>query len=466
MSEKRPVPPELYTREYYTTDCDGYDLFLQGCGELPERIREPLLLAGDLAGKWILDIGCGRGELVCEAALRGAHAVGIDYAGAALELAQERATSLDPEARDRVKFFQADAKELPFTRGSFDVVFMLDVYEHLLPYEVEATLKEIKRVMRPGGVLVLHTGPNTWFYRYGYPIIKTLARYLLGRELPKSLRMDSDEILHVNEQSPWSLFLGLRKAGFSPKIWPRSYLRGINPSPWENAAMRLLFARPAGYFFCISLLACASLREGGREAGLRVGKVANLLAPARGSRLLLVGEREGKLAKQLAGLADTEVVWLEPFQRSREGGADIEIEGYGLLKMLASAYTLPFADGHFDGLVAQFTLDQLARPEEALQEWVRVLKPKGVLVLVARNRLFRGQDQRPVSRSLRSWSPEELSKLVEGVGMEVRELSTLIPDLRLPVLYRGDLSFSYYFEKLPYFRKNGKLIFLKAVKGA
>ncbi len=459
-----PVSPELYTREYFTTDCDGYDLFLQGSRELPPRIREPLDMAGELRGKWVLDIGCGRGELVCEAARRGAHAVGIDYAEAALELARERLTAMEPELKERVEFLRADAKTLPFPDGSFDRVFMLDVYEHLHPHEIDSVLKEIHRVLRPGGRLIIHTGPNTWFYSLGYVIVRKLYRVLLRRELPENLRGQYDDIMHVNEQNPWSLFKGVRAGGYRVRVLPRSYLPEKRPSWWKGMAMRMLFTPPLGYIFCTSLLAVAIPRFGGREAYLRVGKVLQMMEPPRGCRVLLVGETEGLLAHRLAELTQTEVIWIEPKIDRLDAKGRAETRWEGFKRIHADPYRLPFANGSVDAIAAQFTLDYLDDPELALREWSRVLKSRGVLVLVARNRLFRAPDIRPVRKSLRSFSPEELVSLVDGTGLSVVEWTTLIPHLRLPLLYRGDLSFSYAFEKLPYFRKRGRLLFLKAVK--
>ncbi len=461
-----PVPPELYTREYFTTDCDGYDLFIKGSQELPPRIREPLDMAGDLKGRWVLDIGCGRGELVCEAANRGAHAVGIDYAEAALELAKERLSEMDPELKKRVEFLQSDAKNLPFPDGSFDRVFMLDVYEHLHPHEIASVLHEIHRVLRPGGRLVIHTGPNTWFYSLGYVMIRRLYRLILRKELPESLRGQYDDIMHVNEQNPISLYKGLREAGYGVRVLPRSYLPERKSSWWKRIAMRLLFAPPFAYVFCTSLLAVAYPRPGGREATLRVEKTLQMMEPPRGCRVLLIGETEGMLAQRLAGLTETEVTWVEPQVHNSSAKEGELTRQDNFTRLCADPYHLPFADECFDEVAAQFTLNYLDEPVKALKEWSRVLKKGGVMVVVARNRLFRAPDIRPVRKPLRIFSPKELTEIVKSAGLSAAEWATLIPHLRLPLLYRGDLSFSFAFSKLPYFRKRGRLIFLKAVKNS
>jgi len=459
-----PVSPDLYTRQYFTTDCEGYDIFASGLEKIPERIREALDAAGDLSGKWVLDIGCGRGELACEAARRGARAVGLDYAEAAMELSRERRNLLDEEARARVEFMLSDAKGLAFPDGSFDVAFFVDVYEHLHPHEIESTLAEVKRVLRPGGMLIVHTGPNTWFYRFGYPLVRGAARLLLRREFPESLRGQYDDVMHVNEQSPWSLQRGLRAAGFRASIMPRSFFPGIHPAPWEKLAMKALFARPLGYFFCTSLMAVARPRPGGHEAALRVERVAKLLRPARDSRVLLVGEAEGMLAKRLSRLAGVEVTWLEPAPRGRGEGGLEELPGENYRRLAGDPLSLPFADGSFDALAAQFTLDYAESPGAFLREWRRVLKAGGALVLAARNGLYRGLEPRPVPAPRLTFTPRALSSLVESCGFRVEEVATLFPDLRLPALYRREQGFFLSLAKLPLLRTRGKILFLRALK--
>jgi ubiquinone/menaquinone biosynthesis C-methylase UbiE len=441
-----PVSSELFTREYFTTDCEGYDLWREEGRGVPARIAETLDAAGDLAGKWLLDIGCGRGELVCEAAARGAVAVGLDYAKAALELAEERRDALQPQARERVRLVHSDAKELPFPDAGFDLVCLVDVYEHLHPYELDFTLSEARRLLRPGGRLLVHTGPNTWFYRFGYPPVRWLGRHLLRREFPEDLRGEYDHLMHVNEQSPRSLRLGLERAGFAARVQPRSFFTGIDPSAWERAAMRLLFSRPQGNIFCTSLLAVATPAEGGREPRLRIGRMARLLAPPRGSRVLLAGEGEGMLAARLSALPDTEVAWWEPESDGNTAGR------------------LPYPDASFDRLGAQFTLEYVDNPMLAMREWARVLKEGGRLAVVVRNPLFRTADRWPRSRPTGFYYAKDLKRMARDAGLRVESVSTLVPDLRLPLFYRDDLTFSLRFERLPWFRTHGRLLFLTAVK--
>lgn len=253
------IPPHYYSHEYFTTDCEGYDIFLQGSSDVSERIRGVVDSAGDLRGKRVLDLGCGRGELACEAARRGAHVVGVDYSQAAIELACQRLEILEPEERERVVLILEDVCEIDFKDKRFDVIFMVDLYEHLQPQEIEEVLRKVKALLAPGGRLIIHTGPNTWFYRYGYPLIRIAARVLLRKKTRETLRGSYDALMHVNEQSPLSLYKDLRKAGFKARVIPRHFFTGFDRSPLMRVAMKVLFEPPLGYVFAPTIQATARL---------------------------------------------------------------------------------------------------------------------------------------------------------------------------------------------------------------
>ncbi|HEX3394740.1 MAG TPA: class I SAM-dependent methyltransferase [Acidimicrobiales bacterium] len=106
----------------------------------------------------ILDVGCGDGTITAQAARRAqpADAVGVDWARSAVDAA----------ARQGVKAVRTtvDGGGLPFAPGSFDVVLMSEVIEHLV--DPDLALAEARRVLAPGGTLLLST-PNlaAWFNR-------------------------------------------------------------------------------------------------------------------------------------------------------------------------------------------------------------------------------------------------------------------------------------------------------------
>jgi ubiquinone/menaquinone biosynthesis C-methylase UbiE len=99
-----------------------------------------------------LDAGCGTGFLTFELAARGHHVTGIDFAPAMLAEARRKAAARGVS----VRFEEADAEQLPFAPGSFD----LAISRHLLwtLAHPEAAIDEWIRVLRPGGRLIVVDG--------------------------------------------------------------------------------------------------------------------------------------------------------------------------------------------------------------------------------------------------------------------------------------------------------------------
>lgn len=103
-------------------------------------------LVGDVAGRDVLDIGCGAGPLAKELAQRGARVSGFDRSVRMIDIARSR---LGDDADFRV----ADlAEPLPYDDDSFDAACASLVLHYLADW-VDA-LAEIKRVLRPGARLI------------------------------------------------------------------------------------------------------------------------------------------------------------------------------------------------------------------------------------------------------------------------------------------------------------------------
>ena len=102
-------------------------------------------------GRRVLDAGCGTGGALSRQQRLGGAAVlaGVDIGSAAIELARTRV----PEADLHV----APLVELPFDDASFDLVLTNDVLQHVPEDDVDASLAELRRVLAPGGVLLLRT---------------------------------------------------------------------------------------------------------------------------------------------------------------------------------------------------------------------------------------------------------------------------------------------------------------------
>jgi SAM-dependent methyltransferase len=127
------------------------------------RTRDRLLGVVEWRGdERVLDVGCGRGLLLVGAARRltTGRAVGIDV-WSARDLSGNSAGATLRNARaagvaDRVNVLGGDARRLPFADASFDVVLSRAVL-HNIPAADEraAAVREIARVLRPGGRVVI-----------------------------------------------------------------------------------------------------------------------------------------------------------------------------------------------------------------------------------------------------------------------------------------------------------------------
>jgi ubiquinone/menaquinone biosynthesis C-methylase UbiE len=119
----------------------------------------------------VLDVGCGTGEFSSRVAalFPRASVTGVDLLESHLELARQRYRGFG----DRLRFQQADAFELPFEKGSFDLV----ACRHMLQAvpEPERVLAEMVRVTRPGGVV--HLIPEDYEMIFAAPARLDIASF-------------------------------------------------------------------------------------------------------------------------------------------------------------------------------------------------------------------------------------------------------------------------------------------------
>jgi SAM-dependent methyltransferase len=135
-----------------------YDSYWSPAGFNPRRALPPEVQAvlEPLVGADVdcLDVGCGDGRTEgVWLAQRVASFVGIDVSAQAVQSARD----LGLDAR-----LVEDATRLPFEDGSFDLIVSFEVLEHL--FAPQEAAREIRRVLRPGGALVVSV-PNVGFWQ-------------------------------------------------------------------------------------------------------------------------------------------------------------------------------------------------------------------------------------------------------------------------------------------------------------
>lgn len=150
----------------------------------------------------VLDLGCGPGSFLDVAAesrpdIRG---VGIDIASRQIDFARQNVQNRHGQ---RIEFLQLKGGEeaLPFADGSFDVVTSIEVIEHIHPFLALRMLAEARRLLKPGGKLIVTT-PN---YRSAWPLIE----WALEKLSPVKYHEQ-----HINKYTPNSLLKFLECAGY------------------------------------------------------------------------------------------------------------------------------------------------------------------------------------------------------------------------------------------------------------
>lgn len=229
----RRVDPFVYDERYYLTGCTGYKEFKKSWGKILEpRLKRIAKEIPSVKGLKVLDIGCGRGELVFWVARQGAkEVIGIDYSKAGIKLAKEAKKHYPKKIQEIVKFKVMDAKGLKFPEKSFDAVFSIEVLEHLYQEELEIVLSEIYRILKKNGYFVIHTAPSRLFnnltYRFWcYPISTILVKVnnILSNSNYenlaewKDLREKYHKLMHVNEPNYFSLKKLFKRRGFNGSI--------------------------------------------------------------------------------------------------------------------------------------------------------------------------------------------------------------------------------------------------------
>jgi 2-polyprenyl-6-hydroxyphenyl methylase/3-demethylubiquinone-9 3-methyltransferase len=174
-----------------------------------------------VAGRRVLDVGCGGGFMSEPLAAAGGEVIGVDIAPGALEAAAARLASRGLTADLRL----GEGAALPVEGGSVDLVVCTDVLVHVP--DPAAVIREIGRVLRPGGALLVSTISRTWLARL---VMITLGEDLLG--LVHRGTHDPEKFIRPAELSGWLSEAGLTLAG----------LEGVGPVGLDRRG-RLRFGR-------------------------------------------------------------------------------------------------------------------------------------------------------------------------------------------------------------------------------
>lgn len=165
---------EAYDREYGHQTAGGYALRIR---------REKVLRMFDQPGGKVLDVGCGPAVMAQEILDRGCGFWGVDPAIKMLDICRRRLAD-----QPRAQFLQGDAAGLAFPNEFFDAVLCMGVIDGVPDRRL--ALREMLRVLRPGGTLIITFtnlySPYSWWKRFVfYPAVAAYQRIRPSGSTPR-----------------------------------------------------------------------------------------------------------------------------------------------------------------------------------------------------------------------------------------------------------------------------------------
>ncbi len=139
----------------------------------------------------LLDAGCHDGATTAAFRPRAEAAIGVDTDRSALRSGKRRFT--------QVQLLAASGAALPFADGAFDCVVFSEVIEHVPAEEEQRCIRELHRVCRPGGRLILTTPHRGTFWWLDPLMFKTHLRKLAGLARGRRMRLKGHKHYRVDE---------------------------------------------------------------------------------------------------------------------------------------------------------------------------------------------------------------------------------------------------------------------------
>lgn len=167
----------------------------------------------------ILDAGCGTGLLLKKLKKFG-QVYGIDISNEALKFAKKRGIK---------NLYQASVTKLPFADKKFDLVLSIDVLYHQNVSSDQKALRELYRVLKPEGLLIVKVPAFNWLRGNHDLVVQTKHRYTIN-ELKKKLESSNFKIKKISYLYIFIFpILVLKRLG--DKLFPKQVSSEINEVP-------------------------------------------------------------------------------------------------------------------------------------------------------------------------------------------------------------------------------------------
>ena len=164
-----------------------------------KKIKDEIVLNWIRPGIQLLDVGCGTGGLLADAARAGAEVVGIDISEGMLQVARKRFQ--DSVLNGKETLYHASVTELDelFADHTFDVVTSTLVFSELYPAERTWAMNEFYRILKPSGVLILadEVQPRRFIKRLVHAIMRVplaIVTYVIAQIGTKAIPDIAEEV--------------------------------------------------------------------------------------------------------------------------------------------------------------------------------------------------------------------------------------------------------------------------------
>ena len=154
--------------------------------ELDRRSEQQFFEAVDpKSTDFVLDAGCGTGANISKIGDKVAEIVGVDLSEEMIKRAEQRIAT---ESIKNVRLVLGDVTQLEFPSGAFDKVICTSVLQYLNDDECEAALREMVRVCKDGGTIVIHAKNRTSLYGVSRMVVQFVGRLFRRRTTPDYYR--------------------------------------------------------------------------------------------------------------------------------------------------------------------------------------------------------------------------------------------------------------------------------------
>jgi ubiquinone/menaquinone biosynthesis methyltransferase len=191
-----PDSKRRYVRRLFSTIADRYDLITRALsyGRDAAWKRKLVSMSGGRPGVRALDLACGTGDIAFALQRRGCRVVGVDVTERMIEIARAKTDGSVPT----VTFLVGDMMALPFADGAFELV--TTGYGIRNVPQIQPAIDEIRRVLRPGGVVLSldfdrpDSAPIRWIYLTYLTIVGSALGWMLHRDpdtyryIPESIK--------------------------------------------------------------------------------------------------------------------------------------------------------------------------------------------------------------------------------------------------------------------------------------